>query len=170
MRHNDGMPSPRPTGVLFVCLGNICRSPVAEGLFLHLAARRGVAERFHVDSCGIGHWHIGNRPQEGSIRVARANGVTLPSIARQLDPDVDFDRFRWLIAMDAANRMDLLDAGASESRIRLLRSFDPAGQGESPDVPDPYGKGDAAFERMWGAIEPGCSGLLDWLLDGMIDG
>ncbi|MCB9837879.1 MAG: low molecular weight phosphotyrosine protein phosphatase [Phycisphaeraceae bacterium] len=162
------MPSPRPTGVLFVCLGNICRSPAAEGLFLHLARERGVADRFDVDSCGIGHWHIGRRPNEGSIRVARSRGVELPSIARQLDPDADFTRFDWLIAMDAENRMDLLDAGADGSRIRLLRSFDPALRGRDRDAPDPYGQGDAAFERMWKTIEPGCVGLLDRLLDGMI--
>jgi low molecular weight protein-tyrosine phosphatase len=153
--------------VLFVCLGNICRSPVAEGLFLHLASRRGVAERFTVDSCGIGHWHIGKRPQAGSIEIAGANGVGLPSVARQLDPDVDFDRFEWLIAMDAENRLDLLDAGAEESQVRLLRSFDPALYGmpaRSLDVPDPYGQGAAAFERMWETIEPGCAGLLDWMM------
>lgn len=155
----------QPVGVLFVCLGNICRSPVAEGVFLHLARERGVADRFDVDSCGIGSWHIGKKPQEGSRRVARSKDVHLPSIARQLAPEVDFDRFDWLIAMDGENRMDLLDAGADASRIRLLRSFDPALRGEELDVPDPYGRGDAAFEAMWETIEPGCVGLLDWLDD-----
>ena len=166
------MPSAHPsptTGVLFVCLGNICRSPVAEGLFLHLASERGVEGRFHVDSCGTGRWHIGKAPHDGSIEIAARNGVRLPSIARTLDPDVDFTRFRWLIAMDAQNRLDLLDAGAPDSNIRLLRSFDPAAQGKILDVPDPYGEGAEAFERMWAAIVPGCAGLLDWLVDGMID-
>jgi len=169
---------PTPNGneirsVLFVCLGNICRSPVAEGLFLHLACERGVADRFDVDSCGIGHWHIGNGPQQGSIDVAKSNGVHLPSIARQLDPYADFARFDLLVAMDAENRLDLLDAGADESRVRLLRSFDPALTGmpaRSLDVPDPYGQGESAFQVMWATIEPGCVGLLDWLVDGMIDG
>ena len=154
-----------PIGVLFVCLGNICRSPVAEGLFLHLANERGMADRFDVDSCGIGHWHIGKAPHEGSRTVAKKKGVHLPSVGRQLNPDVDFDRFELLIAMDNENRLDLLDAGANESRVRLLRSFDPALNGRALDVPDPYGQGAAAFERMWAAIEPGCVGLLDWLTD-----
>lgn len=161
----------RPTGVLFVCLGNICRSPVAEGLFLHHASERGVVDRFRVDSCGTGHWHIGKPPHDGSRAVARSHGVHLPSIARQLDADLDFDRFDWLIAMDRSNEMDLLDAGAPADRVRLLRSFDPALQGESGrslDVPDPYGEGADAFERMWKTIEPGCQGLLDGLLAGMM--
>lgn len=165
------MPSPNPNhpvGVLFVCLGNICRSPVAEGLFLHLASDRGVADRFDVDSCGIGHWHIGKCPHDGSTEIAGANGVRLPSLARQLDPAVDFDRFEMLIAMDRDNRLDLLEAGAEESSVRLLRSFDPALGGRELDVPDPYGQGAAAFERMWEAIEPGCAGLLDWLIDRMM--
>jgi len=162
---------PDQTGILFVCLGNICRSPVAEGLFLHLAGERGVTERFRVDSCGTGHWHIGKPPHEGSRALAERYGVHLPSIARRLDPDEDFDRFHWLIAMDDANRMDLLDAGAAEERVRLLRSFDPshrANPGGAPGVPDPYGNGPEAFETMWRAIEPACGGLLDWLIDGKI--
>jgi protein-tyrosine phosphatase len=167
------MPSvhPSPTiGVLFVCLGNICRSPAAEGLFLHLANERGVSDRFRVDSCGTGGWHIGKAPHDGSIEIAASSGVRLPSIARRLDPAVDFERYDWLIAMDAQNRLDLLDSGAPDAKIRLLRSFDPAMDGAATDVPDPYGQGPEAFERMWAAIEPGCVGLLDWLVDGMIAG
>ena len=112
----------------------------------------------------------GERQSPSIAELERRAGVR---VGAQLDADLDFDRFDWLIAMDRANEMDLLDAGAPEGKVRLLRSFDPALQGQSGralDVPDPYGEGADAFERMWATIEPGCRGLLDRLCDGMIGG
>lgn len=161
------------TGVLFVCLGNICRSPLAEGVFLHLARQRGVQHRFRVDSAGTGRWHVGKRADPRSLAVARRAGIELPSIARQVDPETDFDPslggFHWLIAMDQANAADLIDLGAARERVRLLRSFDPSLAGK-PDhaieVPDPYFGGDRGFDDVFAMVHTACAGLLDHLLAG----
>ena len=152
------------TSILFVCLGNICRSPLAEGIFLHTARERGVADRFTVDSCGTGGWHVGERPDKRARAVAKKNGVELPSIGRALDAPRDFDRFHWIIPMDRQNKADLLDAGAPQERTRLLRSFDPAlaGAAESEiEVPDPYWGGDDGFDQVFRMIRAACEGMLD---------
>lgn len=167
MNHAEKTESPGGgrTGVLFVCLGNICRSPLAEGVFIHLAHERGVLERFDVDSCGTGHWHVGKRADPRSLEVAERHGVHLPSVARQVDPDEDFERFDWLIAMDRANRNHLIDRGADRQRVHLLRSFDPAMSGKPHgelDVPDPYWDDDG-FEQVFEMVRAGCEGLLERL-------
>ena len=155
-------------GVLFVCLGNICRSPLAEGIFLHRARERGIVDRFDVDSCGTGAWHVGERADPRSLAVAARYGIELPSIARQLDAKADFDRFRWILAMDRSNVRNLMRAGAPPERVRLLRSFDPAlvAKAESAlEVPDPYEWGESGFEDTYRMLDAACSGLLDFLLD-----
>lgn len=160
------------TSILFVCLGNICRSPLAEGLFIHLARERGVLDRFSVDSAGTGGWHVGNRADPRMRTTAKQYGVELVSRARKVDPGSDFPMltgeggFDWLIAMDRSNRDDLLDLGAPEDRVRLLRSFDPALKGK-PDhaleVPDPYYGGDDGFEQVYHMVRAACAGMLDEL-------
>ena len=152
------------TGLLFVCLGNICRSPLAEGLFIHLARERGVLDRFDIDSCGTGNWHVGSQADARSIEVAVRHGVHLPSVSRQVEPESDFDRFDLLLAMDRSNANDLLALGARPEQVRLLRSFDAALEGVSDDeldVPDPYfGPGDG-FARSYEMLTAACAGLLD---------
>jgi len=151
------------TGLLFVCLGNICRSPLAEGVFLHQAAAGGVREQFDVDSCGVGHWHIGEPPDGRASATAKRNGVDLPSVGRQIDPATDFERFDLLLAMDASNRHALVRLGAPEERVRLMRSFDPTLAGAHDhelDVPDPYYGGPAGFDRVYKMLERACGGLL----------
>lgn len=151
------------TGVLFVCLGNICRSPLAEGVFLDLARNQGIADHFDVDSAGTGNWHVGEKPDGRALAVAKKHGVTLVSVARQVDPAHDFSQFDWIIPMDRDNERDLLTLGARRQRTRLLRSFDPALSAETGadlDVPDPYfGQGDG-FERVFAMIERACAGAL----------
>jgi low molecular weight protein-tyrosine phosphatase len=159
---------PDRTGVLFVCLGNICRSPLAEGIFLHRARRRGVLDRFDVDSCGTGAWHVGERADSRSLAVAAAHGITLPSIARQLDPAQDFQRFPWLIAMDRSNVRNLIRSGADPARVRLMRSFDASlsgARGEALEVPDPYDWPGDGFEAVYQMLDAACAGLMDFLLD-----
>lgn len=149
----------------FVCLGNICRSPTAEGIMLHLLEREGLSERFEVDSAGTSGYHVGDAPDPRSFATAKARGVHLPSRARQF-ARADFARFDHVIAMDSENERLLLalapDATA-RSKVRLLRSFDP----DSPTgaaVPDPYyGEGDG-FERVFDICEAACRGLLAELL------
>jgi len=161
---NNPSVSESTNSVLFVCLGNICRSPLAEGLFLHLARERQVDHHFEVDSCGTGHWHVGSRPDGRALAVARKHGVELPSVARQIDPDTDFDRFALIIPMDRQNLGDILRAGADEQRVRLLRSFDPAMKAKPEgalDVPDPYFGGPDGFDEVFTMIRAACLGMLD---------
>jgi len=149
----------------FVCLGNICRSPTAEGIMLHLLQQQGLGARFHVDSAGTSALHVSEGPDPRSFAAARARGVHLPGVARKFQRE-DFARFDHVLAMDSEN-MRLLRALAPDesarSKVRLLRSFDaasPAGAG----VPDPYyGEGDG-FERVFDICEAACRGLLTELL------
>lgn len=153
--------------VLFVCLGNICRSPLAEGIFLDLLARRGLQDRFRADSCGTGGWHVGEPADRRAQEVARAHGVALVGVARKLDPTEDFDSFDLILAMDRQNRRDLLDEGAPADRVRLLRSFDPALRGRLEtglDVPDPYWDEADGFRAVFQMIHAACEGLLDELV------
>lgn len=170
---------PQPTGILFVCLGNICRSPLAEGIFVYLAQRNNVAQRFRVDSCGTGHWHAGELADPRSRAVARRHGIELTHRARVLSPDFDFPvttreplvgaagaGFDWLIGMDRQNCRRLLALGADPARVRLLRSFDPALRGAPEhelELPDPYTEPDEAFDAMFDMAWSACEGLL-WTL------
>ncbi|MDZ4830076.1 MAG: low molecular weight protein-tyrosine-phosphatase [Phycisphaerae bacterium] len=149
---------PRLARILFVCMGNICRSPVAEGVFLHLSRARGVADLFEVDSAGTGGWHAGEPPDRRSSQVAAVRGVHLPSVARQVVA-ADFARFDRLIVMDRTNERDLLHMGAPRSKVQLLLSFDPASRAE--EVLDPYYGGRDGFESMYTLIDGACRGLLD---------
>lgn len=154
------MSEPAPS-ILFVCLGNICRSPLAEGIFLDIAKKRGI-EGLVVDSCGTGGWHQGERADRRALAVAESRGVHLPSRARQIRPSEDFSDFTHLVAMDASNVQDLLELGAPEHRLRLMRSYDPAHRdGHPPDVPDPYYGGDDGFDQVFDMLLAACGGLLD---------
>lgn len=162
------MNNSRPqTGILFVCLGNICRSPLAEGVFTHLARVRGVDNLFVVESCGTGGWHVGEPPDARSIDVARKNKIELISRARTLEPAEDFERFDLLVPMDRQNRKDLIAEGAPPDRVRLLRSFDPALAGADEhalDVPDPYWDEEDGFDAVFAMIRSACTGMLDELV------
>ncbi|MCW5758109.1 MAG: low molecular weight phosphotyrosine protein phosphatase [Phycisphaeraceae bacterium] len=161
------MSATRPPSILFVCLGNICRSPLAEGIFLHLAERHGL-DGVVVDSAGTGDWHAGEGPDRRAMAVARRRGVHLPSIARQVRVPEDFDRFTHLVPMDASNMAHLLDLGAPPGRVRLMRAYDPAHAGlpVAPDVPDPYYGGDDGFDRVFDMLESACLGLVEHLRTG----
>jgi protein-tyrosine phosphatase len=175
--------SPRPSHdgiaatwrLLFVCLGNICRSPLAEGVFLAVASERGIRDRFHVDSCGLGGWHAGERPDPRAMEVARRFGVELDHCARQLDPTRDFERFDLLLAMDRENLSGILRAGGPPDRTRLLRSYEPGkaaaaapgahGGHEDLEVPDPYYGGREGFETVYRMVRISCEGLIDTLVE-----
>jgi protein-tyrosine phosphatase len=154
--------SPR-TSVLFVCLGNICRSPLAEGIFHHLVDEAGLSERFDVDSAGTGSWHLGELPDARASMVARQHGVELTTRARQLTPE-DMQRFDVVIAMDHENLRNIermADAAGSEARIKLLRAYDSNGDGE--EVPDPYYGGASGFENVYEMVRRSCQVLLEEL-------
>ncbi len=148
--------------MLFVCLGNICRSPLGEAIFIHKAHAAGVLDAMDIDSAGIGHWHIGQPADPRSIAAGHHHGVDVASIARQVE-HLDIERFDLLLAMDRENRRDLLDLGARESQVRLMRSFDPAMEGvreRELDVPDPYLGGREGFEAVFQMLDAACEGLL----------
>jgi protein-tyrosine phosphatase len=154
-----------PLKVLFVCMGNICRSPLAEGLFLQLARERGTIDRYEVDSCGIGDWHVGHNPDPRSQAVANKNGLTLVCRARQVDRTEDFETFDLIVAMDRANRRDLRELSPPEhhGKIRLMREWDVEATEEHPEVPDPYYGGPQGFEDMYAMLRRSCERLLDEL-------
>jgi protein-tyrosine phosphatase len=151
-----------PRSVLFVCLGNICRSPLAEGVFRHLVQEEGLEDRFEIDSAGTGSWHVGERPDPRSTAVARAHGVELPGHARQVRPE-DLERFDVVVAMDRENLRDLerLSDDGARARLHLLREFDPEGGGD--DVPDPYFGGPDGFETVYAMVHRSCERLLEEL-------
>ncbi len=149
------------TGVLFVCLGNICRSPLAEGIFIHLARERGVLDRFRVDSCGTGGWHAGERADPRSIAVAAKHGIELPSIARKFDPRRDPIEFDWLIPMDRQNHRDLLDHGVPGEKLRLMLEYHP--ELKSGEVPDPYYGGPDGFDKVYEMLRVSCERMIEEL-------
>lgn len=149
----------QPTRVLFVCLGNICRSPLAEAIFLSLIEQQGIAGRFLVDSCGTGGWHEGNPADPRSIQVGAKHGISVDSIARQFCHS-DIDGFDIVIAMDKSNEKNLIKLGVDPKIIRRMRSFDPSTP-NGPDVPDPYYGGDDGFDKVYEMLVRSCQGLAD---------
>lgn len=123
--------------VLFVCLGNICRSPLAEAVFKHKITVHQLADRIEADSCGTGDYHIGHQPDPRTIKTAQRNGVAIWHEARQLT-DLDLIEFDYILAMDQSNHGNILKMPSTtqhQHKVRLMREFDPLGKG---DVPDPY--------------------------------
>ncbi len=149
------------TRILFVCLGNICRSPAAEGVLRAKAADRGI--KVYVESAGVGEWHVGDPPDARMIRAAGRRGYRLDHLrARQVAFD-DFYMFDYLLAMDLGNQTDLLAMAPPnrECDIRLFLDF--ATDVSERETPDPYYGGDVGFERVLDLIEAGAEGYLDHL-------
>ena len=154
------MSSTPETSVLFVCLGNICRSPLAEGVFRHLVDAEGLGHRFSVDSAGTGGWHVGERADPRSIEVAERHGIALTGAARRLESH-DLRDFDHVIVMDRQNLRDvesLRDIYGGSAMIRLLLEFDD--DASDLDVPDPYYGGPDGFERVYQMVFRSCEALL----------
>jgi protein-tyrosine phosphatase len=144
----------------FVCLGNICRSPTAEGVMAHLLKLEGLSGAVEVESAGTAAYHVGERPDRRTIATAKLHGVPLPSRARQFQRD-DFARFELVLAMDTNNRDDLLRLApddAARTKVLLLRDFEP--NADDASVPDPYYGEQAGFEQVFTICERACTGLL----------
>ena len=152
--------------ILFVCMGNICRSPTAEGVMRRLVSDAGLEHDFEIDSAGTGSWHAGDSPDRRATAAAAVRGITLEGAARQVRPR-DFEHFDLLLAMDRENLRELRtfsSDGDLAGKARLLREFDPASAGAPDlDVPDPYYGGPDGFENVLDQVEAACKGLLDAL-------
>ena len=151
--------------VLFVCLGNICRSPAAEGVFLHLLQERGLSDQFVVDSAGTGGWHVGNPADRRMQAAADRRGIHLPSRARQISFD-DFSEFDLVLTMDNAN-LTAVQSLARKAGARATAMIQPmlsyAHRFSETEVPDPYYGGEAGFEHVLDLLEDACVNLLDEL-------
>jgi protein-tyrosine phosphatase len=150
--------------ILFVCMGNICRSPTAEGVMRGLLRAEGLERVVAIDSAGTGGWHAGDPPDSRAVAAARSRDIVVDGAARQVT-DEDFERYDLLLAMDRENERDLLarapDAQA-RAKVRLLREFDPVSAAAGDlDVPDPYYGGPHGFDRVLDLVEAACRGLLD---------
>jgi protein-tyrosine phosphatase len=140
--------------ILFVCMGNICRSPTAEGVMRHLLDERGLDGEIEVQSAGTGGWHEGSAPDARATEAARARGIVLEGAARQATRS-DFQDFDLLVAMDRENLADLraIAPPGTEHKVRLLL--------DGRDVPDPYYGGSRGFEEVLDLVQAGCERLLD---------
>lgn len=141
--------------VLFVCLGNICRSPMAEAVFQKMVDEAGLSNQITVDSAGTGSWHVGEKAHRGTRRVLSQHGIEYNGRARQVRSQ-DLDPQTYVIAMDQSNLTDLERAFGSHPRLYRLLDF--ASQNEVRDVPDPYYNGN--FEYVYQLVSDGCAGLL----------
>lgn len=168
MEQNNGQ---RPVRLIFVCLGNICRSPTAEAIMADQIERADLTNLIEVDSAGTGDWHIGDAPDPRAIAEAASRGITMSSLARQIQSE-DFEKFDLILAMDSANLRDLRELAPddrSRDKIHLLRHFDPSIKGldldfdatDVLDIPDPYFGGPEGFSHVFDLIDVASSGLLD---------
>jgi protein-tyrosine phosphatase len=151
--------------LLFVCMGNICRSPTAEGVMRRLLREEGLQDAVQVDSAGIGDWHAGDPPDPRATAAAHARGVTLEGAARKVTA-ADFADHDLILAADRHNLAELRAVLPANGRakLHLLREFDPASVRTGDlDVPDPYYGGDDGFEHVLDLTEAACRGLLDAL-------
>jgi protein-tyrosine phosphatase len=150
--------------LLFVCMGNICRSPTAEGTMRHVLLEAGLDSQVEVESAGTGAWHVGDSADPRARAAARRRGIELHSIARQVTRE-DLDSFDLVLAADAENQRDLLRLAGEDpvrrAKVRRLREFDQASVKTGDlDVPDPYYGGADGFDDVLDIVDAACRGLL----------
>ena len=156
--------------VLFVCLGNICRSPLAQGIFEHQIRMAGLDSEYDADSAGTSGWHEGEPPHSGSIRIARKYGIPIErQRSRPVDPK-DGEVFDYIIAMDTANRDSLLsEFRFPDHKVHLVRDFSlSGGNTKGLSVPDPWGMRDDAFENVYAILDDAIAGFITHLREGKI--
>ncbi len=148
--------------ILFVCLGNICRSPLAHAVFENLIKKENLTDKFEVESCGTGAWHIGELADPRMIKEAKKHNVEMTHLARRLQV-MDFEYYDLILPMDMSN-MKYLKSQCSDDfqhKIKLFREFDPEAKNALEEVPDPYYGGDSGFSNVYKIVERTCENMLD---------
>lgn len=159
----------KPVRVLFICLGNICRSPSAEGSFLKILEDEKLSHIFKVDSCGTAGYHIGELPHSTTRKVAQENGITLVHRARKFQGSRDFDEFDYLLAMDQSNFQDVVSHARNDDdrkKVFLYRDFELGfkdSKGKGTSVPDPYYGGLDGFREVQEIVDRTGKGFLTFL-------
>jgi len=144
--------------VVFVCLGNICRSPLAEGVFKKMLAEEKLHHKIYADSAGTAAYHIGDQPDKRSCEIANKYGIDLAHEGRQFNRN-DLHEFDYIIAMDGKNYAGIKSLGEGKGKVALMRDFDEQGRGK--DVPDPYYGGMEGFEEVYQMAYRSCKELLE---------
>lgn len=154
-----------PYKLVFVCLGNICRSPTAEGIFIHKVKEEGYENYFYIDSAGTAAYHVGESANSNSQATANKYGIHLPSKARKFEY-ADLEEFDLILAMDSENFRNILNLdtkGKYEDKVKMMRDFDP--HPDMKDVPDPYYGGMDGFENVFRVLERSSEQLLSELIE-----
>ncbi len=151
----------KKTKILFVCLGNICRSPLANEVLQDLVNKANLADKFEIDSCGTGAWHAGQLADQRMRSEARKHGITMTHRARQVTQD-DFAYYDLILAMDKSNlkRLMALCPPQFATKIKLFRTFDPLANDDDKEVPDPYYGGPTGFSNVYQMVARTCLELI----------
>lgn len=152
-----------PAKVLFVCLGNICRSPTAHGVFRDLVLRENLDQHIEIDSAGTGDWHVGHPPDRRASRAAATRGYNLTDLVARQIAEEDFHHFDYVLAMDEQNLRDLKKMAPNSFSGTLTLFLEFAQNFSEREVPDPYYGGDHGFEHVLDLVEDASRGLLNHL-------
>jgi len=154
----------KPQSILFVCLGNICRSPTAHGVFESMLVNSGLDQHISVDSAGTGAYHVGNKPDSRMMKAAKNRGFDLSYLRARAVHQNDFEDFDLILAMDEANYEDLLEICPSHNQHKVQMFLRYAKNTSVKFVPDPYYGGPEGFEEVLDLVEKSCQGLINLLL------